>query len=294
MARQRYPLDRSAAFTALLELDAEGFGKQDMDASGKTITKFLDDWCASDSTNMYKYAQGWLKERQEAAQRAPEAPGADLPEPAAPGEVLTGDEQQLPAVPESLVDRASGGDWQVTAQVHREADGWQTSRQVPTFTIPRWAAPTKGDAQAKAREIMNPYQERYEISMDVWAQDGPQIEVPEETRYCGECGQGVGSGARTQAMVDRIDSGGWVPGSGMSELEQEFCAAKAREASDGEAWGPRGPRGPSASYEEWLAEGQADPGPDERQLEDWAEHNAIVGGLEAGQLRPAAGRSGPA
>jgi hypothetical protein len=72
MATQRYPLDRSAAFTALLELDRDGFGKQDMEASGKAIDEFLESWYASDSKDMYKHAQTWLAERQEAAGHAPE------------------------------------------------------------------------------------------------------------------------------------------------------------------------------------------------------------------------------
>lgn len=60
MAPQKYPLDRSAAFTALLELDPEGFGKQDAEASSRAITEFLEDWYAADSTSMWDYAgSGW-------------------------------------------------------------------------------------------------------------------------------------------------------------------------------------------------------------------------------------------
>jgi hypothetical protein len=82
MAAQRYPLDRSAAFTALLELDRDGFGKQDMRESDKTVSAFLEDWYQADSTNMWDYARQWLERRQEVAQRAPEAeagvgPGED-------------------------------------------------------------------------------------------------------------------------------------------------------------------------------------------------------------------------
>ena len=42
----------------------------------------------------------------------------------------------------------------------------------------------------------------------------------------------------------------------------------------------RGRRGPSASDAEWLAEGQADPGPTERQLENWNIHNDRADRLE--------------
>lgn len=132
---------------------------------------------------------------------------------------------KLPDEPRSLEAQATGGDWQVTAQVHREVDGWQSSRQVPAFTIPRWAAPTKGDAEAKAREIMNPYQEPYEITMDVWSQDGPQREAE----------------AEPPADVSRLD--------------------------------------PPRSMQPCWDEAAPDPGPAERQLEDWAEHNAIADGL---------------
>ena len=40
------------------------------------------------------------------------------------------------------------------------------------------------------------------------------------------------------------------------------------------------PHRPSASYAEWLAAGQADPGPTERQLEDWNIHNDHADRLE--------------
>jgi hypothetical protein len=40
------------------------------------------------------------------------------------------------------------------------------------------------------------------------------------------------------------------------------------------------PHRPAASYTEWLAAGQADPGPSERQLEDWNIHNDHADRLE--------------
>ena len=42
------------------------------------------------------------------------------------------------------------------------------------------------------------------------------------------------------------------------------------------------PDRPAASYAEWLTAGQADPGPTERQLEDWNIHNDHAGRLEPG------------
>src|SRR5258708_9540225 len=63
----RNPLDRSAAFTCLLELDPEGFGKQDMNTSGQTISRFLEDFYQSGQTRMYEYAQQWLAEPRESA-----------------------------------------------------------------------------------------------------------------------------------------------------------------------------------------------------------------------------------
>jgi hypothetical protein len=54
----RHPLDRSAAHAALLELDPQGFGKQDMDTTSATITRFLDDFYASGETRMYEFRPG--------------------------------------------------------------------------------------------------------------------------------------------------------------------------------------------------------------------------------------------
>ena len=60
--------------------------------------------------------------------------------------------------------------------------------------------------------------------------------------------------------------------------EQQLGAVQEGQAeADAEAWGMRGP---SASYAEWVAEGQEDPGPTEQQLEDWNEHNYQADGLE--------------
>jgi hypothetical protein len=59
MTKQPHPLDRTAAQTVLLELSPDGFGRSG-DTSGELITRFLGDWQASDSTDMFAYAQGWL------------------------------------------------------------------------------------------------------------------------------------------------------------------------------------------------------------------------------------------
>src|SRR5215467_2907163 len=91
----RNPLDRSAAFTALLELDPEGFGKSSDPESTKTITTFLDDFYQSGATNMYTYCREWLDARDdqvlEIVRQAEEAQAAEPPaaEPSAPGPLST-------------------------------------------------------------------------------------------------------------------------------------------------------------------------------------------------------------
>lgn len=221
----RNPLDRSAAFTALLELDPEGFGKQDMDNGGKTITNFLEDFHESGSKNMFTYAQSWLAERQEAAQRAAQAPAAEAPEEAGPAD--------------------GAGDWRVTAQVHRAIDGWESSRQVPTFIIPRWLAPTREDAEAKAQEIVNPFGERYGTSMEIWAPEAGSADVRRQALEAARA-----EGERHAAMVRAYDAAG-IP------LLDDNPPKQAQ---------PQAER-------------------DERQVMDWNEHNAIVDGMEpeAGQ-----------
>jgi hypothetical protein len=57
--------------------------------------------------------------------------------------------------------------WQITAQVNRTQGEWESSRQVPTFTIPRSLAPTLGDACTKAQDILNPYREAYTAELTV-------------------------------------------------------------------------------------------------------------------------------
>ena len=229
----RNPLDRSAAFTALLELDSEGFGKTSDPENTKTITAFLNDFYQSGATNMYAYCREWLDARDdqvlETVHQAEEVQAAAVP-PAA--EVGAPEDPDKP--------------WQVTAQVCRSADGWQSSRQVPSFTIPRALAYSREDAQAMALEIINPYGEPYDIRMDVTTDYVTPEPQPERQVLEGD--------------------------------EQQLGAVQEGQAeADAEGWGPRGP---SASYAEWVAEGQEDPGPGERQLHDWNEHNYQVDGLE--------------
>src|SRR5258708_31309309 len=151
----RSPLDRSAAFTALLELDPEGFAKSSDPESTKTITTFLEDFYESGATNLYTYCREWLDARDdqvlETVRQVEEGQGAEA----------------VPPAPETGVPEDPDKPWQVTAQVHRSVDGWQSSRQVPAFTIPRALAYSKEDAEAKAREIINPYGEPYDIHMEV-------------------------------------------------------------------------------------------------------------------------------
>jgi hypothetical protein len=234
----RNPLDRSAAFTALLELDPEGFGKSSDPNTTKTITTFLDDFYQSAATNMYTYCREWLDARDdqvlETVRQAEEAQAAEAVVPA----------------PETRAPEDPDKPWQVTAQVCRSVDGWQSSRQVPAFTIPRALAYSKEDAEAKAREIINPYREPYDIHMDV------------NTDYV------------TPERQPEPDAERQVLDGNEQQLE---AVQKGQAEADAKAWGPRGP---SASHAQWLAEGQEHPGPGARQLEHWNEHNYQVDGLE--------------
>jgi len=69
------------------------------------------------------------------------------------------------------VQGALAGDWQVTAQVYSIRDGWKSSRQIPTFALPRMIAPTMEEARAKVAQIVNPYGD-YQVSFDLYAIDG--------------------------------------------------------------------------------------------------------------------------
>jgi hypothetical protein len=60
-ASPRHPLDRSAAFTALLEF-WPGFGKAEARQAERIVTRFLDGFYASGSTDMAAYAQSALLE----------------------------------------------------------------------------------------------------------------------------------------------------------------------------------------------------------------------------------------
>jgi len=54
----RHPLDRSAAFTALLEF-CPGFGKTGAREAGRIVTRFLDGLYSSGGTDMAAYARSW-------------------------------------------------------------------------------------------------------------------------------------------------------------------------------------------------------------------------------------------
>lgn len=58
------PLDRSAMFTALLELDPE-FRSMPMQEGMERITEALADWQESESTDMFAFAKQWVAKRQE-------------------------------------------------------------------------------------------------------------------------------------------------------------------------------------------------------------------------------------
>jgi hypothetical protein len=225
----RNPLDRSAAFTALLDLDPEGFGKSSDPESTKTITTFLDDFYQSSATNMHAYCRQWLDARDD-----------QVLETIRQAEEVQAAEAGVPEDPDKP--------WQVTAQVCRSVDGWQSSRQVPTFTIPRALAYSKEDAEAKAQEIINPYREPYDIHMDVTTDYVTPERQPEAERQV------------------------------LEGDEQQLGAVQEGQAEAGAE--ARGPRGPSASYAGRVAEGRQAPGPGERQLQDRAERNCQTDGLE--------------
>lgn len=58
MSAKRFPMDRSVAFTILLDVWPD-YGNSPVDG-GQSITAFLDDWYADPSTDMYEFAQRWI------------------------------------------------------------------------------------------------------------------------------------------------------------------------------------------------------------------------------------------
>jgi len=56
-------IDRSLAFTALLEHDEE-FRGMDMNASGERITEYLNDWEAAGRPPMFEHTREWVAERK--------------------------------------------------------------------------------------------------------------------------------------------------------------------------------------------------------------------------------------
>lgn len=56
----RSDLDRSTAFTILLDVDSE-FGAMDVQEGRKRVTVFLEAWYASDARDMYRFAVEWVR-----------------------------------------------------------------------------------------------------------------------------------------------------------------------------------------------------------------------------------------
>lgn len=56
MSKPRFDLDRSVAFTILLENPEFA---NSVDDGGKTVSRFLDAWYEDPSTDMYEFAQRW-------------------------------------------------------------------------------------------------------------------------------------------------------------------------------------------------------------------------------------------
>lgn len=62
-AEQGWPLDRSAAHAALLELSEE-FRRADLDQASRMITSFLQSWYRAGEKDMFDYARGWTAQRE--------------------------------------------------------------------------------------------------------------------------------------------------------------------------------------------------------------------------------------
>ena len=82
------PIDETLAFTALLELDPD-FGKLTMAEAATMRDRLQNDFYASDATNLFEYAKGWvqvdhidrefLAEREAANRSAEVVPFQELP-----------------------------------------------------------------------------------------------------------------------------------------------------------------------------------------------------------------------
>jgi len=59
MSKRRFPLDRSAMFTCLLDLSQE-YRKIDSRVGERITTTALSAWYASSSTDMYAFTKWWL------------------------------------------------------------------------------------------------------------------------------------------------------------------------------------------------------------------------------------------
>ncbi len=64
MSKTRFPYDRSAAFTVLLE--DEQFAKS-VDDGGNTVTRFLEAWYLDPSLDMYEFSKRWLAQERSTA-----------------------------------------------------------------------------------------------------------------------------------------------------------------------------------------------------------------------------------
>lgn len=92
-------LDRSLAFTALLEHDEE-FRGMDMNQGAERITEFLADWERAGRPQMFDYGREWVAERKAPAKTGDaerhDSQGYGLPGPAGGAEELV----CLPAEPD--------------------------------------------------------------------------------------------------------------------------------------------------------------------------------------------------
>jgi hypothetical protein len=198
MTNQPHPLDRTAAQTVLLELSPDGFGRSG-DASGELITRFLGDWRASDSRDMFAYAQTWLAANPIGGQAHVSTP-AQLGHTGDPGmsweEFMAGLHEQAaqaPAAGPGPQFRPSEAQWW-EQQPGESAAAWQARTEQAAADIrqaiagrlaslegregqppePRWDPGPQIDNQADARDF------------DPWADEAAR---PEEAHYGLEPGQ---------------------------------------------------------------------------------------------------------
>jgi hypothetical protein len=226
----RYPLDRSAAFTVLLDLDPEGFGKTSEPETGETITSFLEDFYGSGQTRMYEYGKEWLGERREPAQAREAAP-----------EPVSGDRENpyQPFTPEHRV-------WEIAQATSDLSDedlmvhaGWvpHHGTWVRDDLIAQYRAESAGTTQEAVPDDMGAPPAKAELAEIKQAfeagEPAPDIYEPDDMRIWRESQSKASPGASprtgSKTTLDLIDAAGGQVGPGLAKDEGEFWRAKAAQ-----------------------------------------------------------------